>query len=92
MIGIKISPILKEIEDTLWEFENYSGEKPGYTPDGFRASIKIFMSALMDKMWELQDDESITMKSREDMAESAGNAVRSLVLTYTGIDTKKLYE
>lgn len=53
MIGKKINPILVEIEETLWEFESNYPTKPEYNIDGFRASIKIFMSALMDKMWEL---------------------------------------
>lgn len=37
MIGIKISSILEEIEDTLVEFEANVGMKPNFTDDGFRA-------------------------------------------------------
>lgn len=91
-IGEKISPILVEIEDALWEFEADIGFKPGYTDDGFRAGIKIFMSVLMDRIWELQDDENIDMETRKAMATKAGEDVRNLVKTYTGIDTHKLYE
>lgn len=92
MIGKKISPILVEIEETLWEFEAYNGTKPEYTLDGFRASIKIFMSALMDKMWELQGNEKLSLEDRSAMAEKVGNEVRKLVKVYTDIDTHKLYE
>jgi hypothetical protein len=91
-IGKKFSPILVEIEDTLWEFEAYSGAKPEYTIDGFRAGIKIFMSVLMDKIWELQQDEKIDMQDRINMAEKAGNDVRNLVKTYTNIDCHELYK
>ena len=90
-IGQKISPILNEIESALWEFEAYDGSKPDYTIEGFRGGIKIFMSVLMDKIWELQVDEKITMEDRIKMVEKAGNDVRKLVKIYTDIDTHDLY-
>lgn len=94
MIGQKLSPILCEIETALWEFEAHAdgGVKPEYTIDAFRAAAKIFMSVLMDKMWELQHDESIDMKVRENMALKAGNDFRNLIKTYTNIDTHDLYK
>lgn len=91
-IGEKISPILCEIEDTLWEFEVNNGLKPDYTIDGFRAATKIFMSVLMDKIWELQSDEKVTMQDRINMVEKAGKDVRDLIKTYTDIDTHDLYK
>ena len=91
MIGKKISPILSEIEDTLWEYEAAGGTKPEYTIDGFRGAIKIFMSVLMDKIWELQEEEGIPMEDRVKMVEKAGKDVRELVKTYTDIDTHDLY-
>ena len=92
MIGQKISPILEEIEETLWEFEGNSGMKPEYTTEGFRAGIKIFMSVVMDKMWELQQDETIDMEDRINMVEKCGNEVRELVKRYTNIDPPDLYK
>ena len=92
MIGIRISPILEEIESTLIEFEAYQGIKPNFTNEGFRAGIKIFISVLMDKMWELQADENIDMTNRLNMAQKAGEAVKQLVKTYTNIDTHELYK
>ena len=47
MIGKKLSPVLEEMEATLWEYEAFNGAKPNYTLEGFRASTKIFMSALL---------------------------------------------
>ena len=92
MIGEKISPILEEIESALWEFEANSGSKPEYTIEGFRAATKIFMSVLMDKVWELQQDEKIDIKDRESMVIKLGNDVRNLIKTYTDIDTYELYK
>lgn len=43
MIGKKLSPVLEEMEATLWEYEAFNGAKPNYTLEGFRASTKIFM-------------------------------------------------
>ena len=92
MIGSKISPILEEVEETLWEFEAYVGEKPNYTDGGFRAGIKIFMSVLMDKIWELQQLEKMSTEDRINMVEKLGKDVRDLVKTHTNIDTHTLYK
>ena len=92
MIGKKISPILEEIEGALWEFENFSGDKPDYTEGGFRASIKIFMSAMMDKIWELQSDENMKMEDRINMVQKCGEDVRRIVKIYANIDTHDLYK
>jgi hypothetical protein len=91
-IGEKISPILTEIEDTLWEFEANNGQKPDFTDEGFRAATKIFMSVLMDKIWELQQDENISMENRCNMVQKAGEDVRKLIKTYTNIDTHERYK
>lgn len=92
MIGKKLSNILVEIEDTLWEFEANGGLKPEYTIDGFRAGIKIFMSVLMDRIWELQQDDKIDLQDRLNMANKAGEDIRKLIKTYTDIDTHELYK
>ena len=92
MIGKKISPILNEIEHTLWEFETYSDEKTEYSIEGFRSGCKIFMSVLMDKMWELQEKENIPMEDRKKMVHSAGSEVRELIKKYCDIDTFELYK
>ena len=92
MIGNRISPILEEIENTLWEFEAHVGTKPNYTDGGFRAGIKIFMSVLMDKIWELQELEKTLMEDRANMVEKVGKDVRALVKTYTDIDSHSLYK
>ncbi len=92
MIGKKISPVLSEIESTLMEFEINVSKPPQYTDEGFRASIRIFLSAMLDKMWKLQEDEGIDINTRADMAEKLGNELRNIVRVYTNIDTHSLYK
>jgi uncharacterized protein YutE (UPF0331/DUF86 family) len=93
MIGEKLSPVLNEIEQALWEFEfNFPGTQPDYSEDGFRSALKIVMSAMMDKMWDLQQKEGIDMKIREAMAIKCGEDFRNLVRKYTNIDPHDLYK
>ena len=92
MIGEKLSPVLSEIESTLIEYELNVARPPQYTDEGFRAAIKIFMSAMLDKMWKLQEDENIDINARADMAEKLGNELRNMVRIYTNIDTHSLYK
>lgn len=91
MIGEKLSKPLQEIEATLWEFEYTHNKKPDYTILGFRAGLKIAMSVIMDKMWELQEKEQMDMEDRSIMAESCGKDFMALVKRYTDIDTHELY-
>lgn len=92
-IGVRLSPVLESIEDALWNWEYYGDNgKPEYTPEGFRGAVKIFMSAMMDKIWELQQDESIDFDDRVAMVEKCGSDIRALVKTYTNIDTHDLYK
>ena len=92
MIGKKISPILSEIELALIEFEINVAKPPEYTDEGFRASVKIFLSVMLDKMWKLQEEEGIDINTRADMAEKLGNELRNIIRVYTNIDTHSLYK
>ena len=92
MIGKQLSPILEEIEDTLLEFEVEIGSKPEYTIEGFRAAIKIFMSVILDKMWQLQENDVLSQEDREIMATKCGEELRKFIKIYTGIDTFDLYK
>jgi hypothetical protein len=92
MIGKKLSPILSEIESALIEYELNINRPPEYTDEGFRASVKIFLSVMLDKMWKLQEDEGIDIDTRADMAEKLGTEIRNIVRIYTNIDTHSLYK
>ncbi len=92
MIGEKLSSVLSEIESALIEFEANVARPPQYTNEGFRAAVRIFLSAMLDKMWKLQEDEGIDINTRADMAEKLGNELRNIVRIYTNIDTHNLYK
>lgn len=92
MIGEKLSPILEEIENALWEFEIDGGGKYQFTTEGLRATTKIFMATLLDKMWELNESENFTIEERVRMAEKLGGDVRKLIKTYTDIDSHDFYK
>lgn len=92
MIGEKLSPVLEEIENALWDFEfDYPHIKPEYTTEGFRAACKIFMSAMMDKSFENMQVKGISQLEAELEAQQLGQELRQLVLEHTGIDTVDLY-
>ena len=91
-IGKRISPVLESIEDALWEWESGANGRPEYTDEGFRSAVKIFISVMMDRIWELQEDESLEMDDRVAMVEKCGNDVRNLIKTYTNIDTFNFYK
>jgi len=90
-VGQKISPILEYLENYLWEYEATVGEKPEYTEGGFRGAVKVFMSAIMDKMFDIQTKEGMTIEDMEAMVTACGNDLKKFIHTYTGIDTKELY-
>lgn len=92
MIGKRLSEVLYEIESAIIEFEINVAKPPEYTDEGFRAALKIFMSAMLDKMWKLQEDEDIDNNSRAEMASKLGNELRNLIRVYTNIDTHNLYK
>lgn len=92
MIGEKLAPVLKEIEDTLWEFEANRGVAPNYPDKALASSTKIFMSVMLDKMWKLQQKENMDMKVRGEMAQRLGEEIRKLIKTYTDIEIQDLYK
>lgn len=92
MIGQKISPILEEIEMALLEFEVHVAQPPQYTTEGVRASIKLFASTMLDKMWNFQNEHNMPQDVREDMAERFGQELHKLIKDYTGIDSTDLYK
>ena len=92
MIGEKLQPILEEIENTIWEFEANVGIKPNYPDDSLKSATKIFMSVVMDKIFNLQNNEKMDMEDRLKMAEACGKDIRKLIKTYTDIDTHEFYK
>lgn len=91
-IGEKLSPVLYDIETLIIEHEAYAGTPCEFTDEGFRAALKIFMAAMLDRLWSLQESENISQELRCEMSREMGIKLKDFVRIYTGIDTTKLYD
>jgi hypothetical protein len=91
-LGERLEPILCAIEDAIWEHELVLEKPIDFSNKSFRAIVKIFATAMMDKEWDLQEAEGIEMIDRETMAEECGREIRRLVKTFTNIDTQDFYK
>jgi len=92
-IGEFLESSLVSIEDALYTFEWLFPETPpGFTEDAFRAIVKVFMSAMLDKMWALQEAEDMDVEDRLAMVNKCGQDLKAFVKTYTAIDTEILYD
>lgn len=70
----------------------FNEAKPEYSNRDFINTLIIFQTALMDKMFDLQQKENIDLQDRLNMATKCGNELRNLIKTYTGLDTHKIEE
>jgi hypothetical protein len=66
--------------------------KPNYSNRDFMNALIIFQTALMDKMFDTQNYDGMSMGDRMAMAQSCGEALRKLIHTYTNLDTHKVEE
>lgn len=86
----------KELEfianDILDQNVNAKGNenKPNYSNRDFMNATIIFQTALMDKMFDNQDYDDMSIEDRMNMAESCGKELRKLIHTYTGLDTHQI--
>lgn len=87
-----IFKILVEIENILVDHAAYRKKPFGFNKIGLRSAPMIMITAIMDNMWQLQENEDIPIETRAAMAEKCGNDLRNLIKTYTDIDTHKLYK
>ena len=92
MIGKAISPILLEIEAAIIDFDCDVNVKPCYSQDALRAAAKILLSVIMDKMWEMQEDDKMSIEYRLEMAQKCGEDLRQLFKTYCNIDSHDFYK
>ena len=81
--------IILELEAALWEHDlrtdELNVEPYDYDDETFRACIKLFMSAMLKKMWD-------TGEATLEKAEQCGLFLREFIKDYTGIDTHDLYK
>jgi len=85
--GKIMSPILLDVEVAVAEYGKIVGSKPNYEKYALRSAINIFVSVLMDRVWELQEKEEMDIETRNKMAKSCGEEIRRIVKIYTDLDT-----
>lgn len=91
-LGIKLTPTLIEIENIIWEHEAHKLGPTNFPIEGFRAVIKIFMSAFVDRMHLLSQKEGIASEDSIAMAVKVGEELRKLLKVYANIDTQEFYK
>lgn len=91
-IGEKLTEFLENIEMAILNHEVFVGTPPGFTDEGFRSIVHIFSSALMDRVWRLQENENMSFEDRAAMVEALGDELRHLIKVYTNVDTHNLFE
>ena len=64
--------------------------KPNYTNREFMNCLIIFQTALMDKMYDNQEYDKMSIEDRINMATRCGLDLRNLIHTYTGLDTHQI--
>lgn len=67
-----------------------SGQKPNYSNRNFMNATIIFETALIDKMFDYQNEDNMSEEDRINMAISCGKAFRKFIHTYTGLNTNKI--
>lgn len=84
----------KELEiiasDILEQNTEATGNKPNYTNREFMNCLIIFQTALMDKMYDNQEYDKMSIEDRSNMATQCGLDLRKLIHTYTGLDTHQI--
>lgn len=92
-IGKQLSPTLEEIEEALWDFEfNRPGDLPGYTDKAFRAAVKIFSSAILERAFIHHKDKNSNKDKTLLAAYVYGVEIKKLVKKATGIHMPDLYK
>lgn len=66
--------------------------KPNYSNRDFMNCVIIFQNALMDKMYDNQDYDKMSLEDRINMSVKCGEDLRKLIFTYTNLDTHKVEE
>ena len=90
-LGIRLSPILEEIELTLLEREaNAPGFKCGFDDKALRAIVKIFSTILLEYCYKDSLRSNYTEQQRLDRAYALAVRIKQLVFEFTGMDSIEL--
>lgn len=79
--------ILEEIAKGLLEVAEI---KPNYTDNALLNATLIFQSVFMDKVYDCMQGDGISQEDQLKMVQSAGEELRRVIHTYTGLDTREL--
>ena len=80
-------PILEAIAKGLLEVAEI---KPNFTDNALLNATLIFESVFMDKVFDCMQGDGISQEDQLKMVQSAGEELRKLIHTYTGLDTHEL--
>jgi len=90
--GKKLTPVLESISDGIWEFESYELGQPNYDDVALEYASKIFISVMMDKIWNLQQEEDMPMEERMKMVIKCGEDIKKIIKTYTDMDSHDFFK
>jgi hypothetical protein len=80
-------PILEEIATGLLEVAEI---KPNFSDNALLNATVIFQSVFMDKVFDCMQKDGIPHEDQLKMVQSAGEEIRRIIHTYTGLDTHEL--
>jgi hypothetical protein len=82
-------PILKELAAGMLETAE---TKPNFSNDAFIDAVLIFQTVFTDKIFDCMQQDRIYHEEQIKMIQAAGDQLRKLIHTFTGLDTVKLEE
>jgi len=85
--GSKMTPVLREISDSLWEIDAREGQEPyEYGETALNSAVKIMMSVGFDRMWSDFEALDTDIDSRLTLAKDFGTEFRMLIIKHLGVD------
>lgn len=76
------------LNSCIIQHEETNDTPPEYTEEGFAAVTNLFLSAVMDRMWSLQEKEDMPYMDRAAMVESLGKQLTKLLKTFTDVNLR----
>lgn len=92
MIDLEFTDLILQLEAKVLDHDNLKGTPPEYSMEEFRAITRIFMSAMMDKMYLADSNAGVVLETMQKNAHNCGTELRELIIKYTGIDTHDFYK
>jgi len=91
-LAAKLRPILKEIEETIWDHEAmYPGEPIEWTREDLISSLKVVMSTCLVLGVKKMETEGNSHEDDLNKTLLFGHAMSKLIKDFTGEDPKTFY-